>query len=333
MKKRIYILTVLLVALLWPLFSNDFNIESKRLSQMNLCFEDKQIPCRWSPDTGFGYGSPLFNYLPPLPYYLGQLFYYYTGNVNFSTGVIYLVPFLISTLFIWAFLRFIKAANVSNMLYLAFCSAILLSSNNLFSAIFLTGSFIWVTSLYLKVKSQKILIYSFTALISGILLGAFYLMPLIFEGNLIHQKLFGNSLDYLPIYASEYPNEVAKKKFQILTGVSEIYDFNQRSNNFSFKTLTKRHTIIRLSQHFFPDWQIFIDGKQAEFEYKNNSLGLMTIILGEGEHQISGRFFDTPLRIISNVISLVTFILMMIVFLYQNKFIKKWVAYYMKGIG
>ncbi|OGE43689.1 hypothetical protein A3B45_03305 [Candidatus Daviesbacteria bacterium RIFCSPLOWO2_01_FULL_39_12] len=333
MKKRIYISAILSTIFLWPLFFNDFSVESSRLSQMNLCFEDKQIPCRWSPGTGFGYGSPLFNYLPPLPYYFGQLLYYYTGNLNFSTSVIYLVPLVISAFFIWAFLRFINTVNVSNMLYLAFCTAILLSSNNLLSAVFLTVSFIWVISYYLRVKSRKILIYSFTALISGVSLCAFYLIPLIFEGNLIHQKLFATSMDYLPIYASEYPKEVAREKLQILTGTSEVYDFNQRSNNFSFKTITKRHTIIRLSQHYFPNWQIFIDGKLTEFEYKNNSLGLMTIILGEGEHQISGRFFDTPLRIISNIISAVTFILMMIVFLYQNKFIKKWVAYYKKGIG
>ncbi|OGY09757.1 MAG: hypothetical protein A2782_02880 [Candidatus Blackburnbacteria bacterium RIFCSPHIGHO2_01_FULL_43_15b] len=41
---------------------------------MDKCFADKQIPCRWSKDLGYGYGYPLFNYYPPFPYYLGQMF-------------------------------------------------------------------------------------------------------------------------------------------------------------------------------------------------------------------------------------------------------------------
>ena len=29
---------------------------------------------RWAPDLGYGYGYPLFNYSPPLAYYLGAVF-------------------------------------------------------------------------------------------------------------------------------------------------------------------------------------------------------------------------------------------------------------------
>jgi hypothetical protein len=45
-----------------------------RQLEMDKCFEDGQLPCRWTPDLGYGYGYPLFNYYPPLPYYFGHLF-------------------------------------------------------------------------------------------------------------------------------------------------------------------------------------------------------------------------------------------------------------------
>jgi hypothetical protein len=45
-----------------------------RQLQMDKCFSDLQIPCRWVPDMGYGFGFPLFNYYPPLPYLLGQPF-------------------------------------------------------------------------------------------------------------------------------------------------------------------------------------------------------------------------------------------------------------------
>jgi hypothetical protein len=40
-----------------------------RVEQMDKCIKDGQIPCRWVPDLGYGYGYPLFQYYSPFPYY------------------------------------------------------------------------------------------------------------------------------------------------------------------------------------------------------------------------------------------------------------------------
>ena len=42
--------------------------------EMEKCFQDGQFPCRWAPDLANGYGEPVFNYYPPLPYFVGQVF-------------------------------------------------------------------------------------------------------------------------------------------------------------------------------------------------------------------------------------------------------------------
>lgn len=44
-----------------------------RLNQMDKCFKDGQIPCRWIPDAGYGYGYPQFNFYAPALYYLGEV--------------------------------------------------------------------------------------------------------------------------------------------------------------------------------------------------------------------------------------------------------------------
>ena len=54
-------------------FSIHDDLQVGRLYEMDLCFRDGQIPCRWVPDMGYGYGYPLFNYYPPLPFYFGEL--------------------------------------------------------------------------------------------------------------------------------------------------------------------------------------------------------------------------------------------------------------------
>ena len=44
-----------------------------RIFELGRCLGDGQLPCRWVPDLGNGYGFPLFNYYPSLPYYAGDL--------------------------------------------------------------------------------------------------------------------------------------------------------------------------------------------------------------------------------------------------------------------
>ena len=139
--------------------------------------------------------------------------------------------------------------------------------------------------------------------------------------------------DYLPIYAKEPPAELAIVRYQILTGDTKLIDFKEGTNWINFKTETKTHSIIRLSQYYFPDWRIFVDGQETVVEYKNNSLGLMTIILGKGNHTINARLYDTPIRAISNTITITVFVLSSLLFLSQINRIKKWIGYYRKRIN
>jgi len=56
-----------------------------RQLQFEKCLKDGQIPCRWTPDLGYEYGYPLFNFYPPLPYIVGQ--FYRTIGISFMNSV------------------------------------------------------------------------------------------------------------------------------------------------------------------------------------------------------------------------------------------------------
>jgi hypothetical protein len=64
-----------------------------RIYELHRCLSDGQLPCRWVPDLGNGYGYPLFNYYPPLPYYAGNvlhgigLSYVRAVNLLFAFGL------------------------------------------------------------------------------------------------------------------------------------------------------------------------------------------------------------------------------------------------------
>ncbi len=72
-KHKEFLLGLLLtLSLLWPLmagpyFTHHDDVQVIRLYEMDKCFKDHQIPCRWVPDLGGLYGYPIFNYYAPMP--------------------------------------------------------------------------------------------------------------------------------------------------------------------------------------------------------------------------------------------------------------------------
>lgn len=55
-------------------FNMHDDLQMMRQLEMEKCFLSFQIPCRWVPDMGYGFGYPLFNFYPPLPYLVGEIF-------------------------------------------------------------------------------------------------------------------------------------------------------------------------------------------------------------------------------------------------------------------
>lgn len=561
--KEFFIGFILTLSLLWPFFAGDYfthhdDVQIIRIFEMNKCFLDHQIPCRWVPDLGGLYGYPLFNYYAPLPYYFGEIIYLITHSLLISAKLMFALSFVGSYIFMyllaskfwgklggslsaifyvfapyhaldfyvrgamgemwglmffpaifWAFIRLKEKPNIQNLLISSLFLAGLITSHNLSTMIFLPFCLIWVLLLFIKNNSRLFLIYSVLSIILGILLSSFYLFPVIVEKDLVHvdstvggyfgytehfkglRKLFierswgwGASVreipgserdglsfqigwvhllawilaivtakflwkknkwisgiiifssisillsvfmihprsvfiwkiieplkylqfpwrflmliiffisflsgsifliiknytkfiwvgllvvvvafnfsyfrpekfiqttdaelltgknwdkqikrsifDYLPIYAHEPPVELATQRYEIIIGDSEVNNFREGTNWIEFETVTKSHTILRLSQYYFPDWKINVDGKPINVEYKNNNLGLMTIILGKGNHTVEARLYDTPVRTISNIITVVTFVLSLILFLFQVGYVKKWIGYYRKRIN
>lgn len=565
---------ILTLALLWPLFVSGYfshhdNVQVIRLYEMDKCFRDAQIPCRWVPDLGMLYGYPMFNFYAPLAYYYGEIFYKLLGGVitngfimsakiMFASSLVFSYLFMyllgrklwgemggaLSAIFFsfapyhavllyvrgamgelwgvmfypaifWALLRLRESPSILNLLLLAAFSALLLLSHNLSSMIFFPILLTFAVILGINEKAEiitiiknRFLIFFTCALILGIGLAAFYVIPLIIEKNLAHvettvsgyfsytehfkglKKLvlerdwgWGSSVrevpggekdtisyqigwvhilawflslytfvklrntkpilaktiifstviiflsiflinprsepiwkfidslkylqfpwrflgliiffislisgsillvinkkylnlvwfflvilvvllnfsyfrpekffdiddkyfftgeewdrqlkrsvfDFLPIYAKEPPASLAPARYEVLTGQMQVSDFHEGTNWFNFKADTKSHTIIRLSQYYFPDWQIKVDGKVVKVDYENN-LGLMTIILGKGQHYVEARLYDTQPRIIGNKVSIVSFVVLLILGLFQIQKIRKGLLYYLRRI-
>jgi uncharacterized membrane protein len=101
-----WLILLIIIALptFWRLLGSGYfpmhdDLQVGRLYQMDLCFRDWQIPCRWVPDMGYGYGYPLFNYYPPLPYYLGEIFHLLGFSYLNSIKILFILALLFSGIF------------------------------------------------------------------------------------------------------------------------------------------------------------------------------------------------------------------------------------------
>ncbi|HUV71516.1 MAG TPA: 6-pyruvoyl-tetrahydropterin synthase-related protein [Clostridia bacterium] len=81
------------------------DLQVGRLYQMDLCVKDGQIPCRWVPDMGYSYGYPLFNYYPPFPYCLGEIFHLLGLSFIDSVKLLFIAGFLVSGVLMFLFTR------------------------------------------------------------------------------------------------------------------------------------------------------------------------------------------------------------------------------------
>jgi len=91
-------------ALLTPgYFNMHDDLQMMRQLEMEKCFKDLQIPCRWVPDMGYGFGFPLFNYYPPLPYLVGEVIRLVGFSFVDTVKLVFLISFIFSGIAMYYF--------------------------------------------------------------------------------------------------------------------------------------------------------------------------------------------------------------------------------------
>lgn len=131
--------------------------------------------------------------------------------------------------------------------------------------------------------------------------------------NLIDQEK-GSLLDYLPKTALE-PKEAAPSTPLIISGGAKITNFVNESNRFSFNATASSYSVIDVPVFDFPNWTTFINGTLSSHS-DSFPTGRIEIKLAKGEHKINGEFKNTPIRTASNLLSLVSFLVFVLLLKY-----------------
>jgi hypothetical protein len=86
-------------------FSMHDDVQVMRLFQMEKCLKDGQVPCRWVPDMGAGFGHPLYNYHPVFPYYLGALIRLTGISFLDTSKLLFFLTYLLSAIFMFILVK------------------------------------------------------------------------------------------------------------------------------------------------------------------------------------------------------------------------------------
>jgi hypothetical protein len=155
----------------------------------------------------------------------------------------------------------------------------------------------------------------------------------LFSGSLWDKQIKRSIYDYLPKSAEAPPAELATERYQIITGDVEVKDYTQGTDWIAMHFVShSERIIVRLSQYYFPNWQIRVNGQVVPIDYEN-PLGLMTVLLGKGEFYLEADLQDTPIRIMSNWLSVLGILLTIGLLISKSNIVCKACSYAFKGFG
>ncbi|MFZ2202776.1 MAG: 6-pyruvoyl-tetrahydropterin synthase-related protein [Microgenomates group bacterium] len=126
-KNNFIIIFIISLVLGWQLLRPGFytmhdDLQVMRLYQMDRCFQDGQLPCRWAPDLAQNYGQPLFNFYSAFPYYLGELIHLVGFSLIDTVKLLFLLSLLFSGYFTYLLTKELtknnQAALVAAIAYL-----------------------------------------------------------------------------------------------------------------------------------------------------------------------------------------------------------------------
>ena len=113
--------------------------------------------------------------------------------------------------------------------------------------------------------------------------------------------------EYMPKWVKVIPTTMASEKVSIINGQGMVHNLITNGNKAAFSINVSSQTQIQFNTVYFPGWNVKIDGKKVPVSY-NNDNGLIRFIVNSGIHDVNVSFGETPLRMFSDLITLISLI-------------------------
>ncbi len=108
------------------------------------------------------------------------------------------------------------------------------------------------------------------------------------------------------IWTAGDPGEPAKAQLELIGGKAKIENFKKKSTLHTFTINAQTNSQILDNTTYFPGWIAMVDGKRVPIEFQDmNHRGLITFRVPQGKHAIRLEFKESPIRLISDILSLI----------------------------
>ena len=136
------------------------------------------------------------------------------------------------------------------------------------------------------------------------------------SGKLWEEQQKAAILDYLPTTAVE-PKEPAPSIPIVRSGKVKLSNFVNKSNKWSFDAKVMEDTDLEVPVFDFPGWEVQVDNQKIPHNH-NNYVGRISFSLSPGQYSVVGKFKNTPIRLYSNIISIISLVITIGIVIYGN---------------
>lgn len=110
--------------------------------------------------------------------------------------------------------------------------------------------------------------------------------------------------EYTPKWVRQDLIEKPKPKVEFPDSQAKIAISKNISNDLEFSLETPREGTVRINTIYYPGWQVSVNDKRVKIDYENT--GLIEFPVKSGTNKIAAGFKETPMRLASDIISLVS---------------------------
>lgn len=111
--------------------------------------------------------------------------------------------------------------------------------------------------------------------------------------------------ELMPIWVNRKPRNRYEEKVNVLQGEAVTSDISFQSNTIQFQLSAKTPSTIQVNTIYFPGWKFFLNEREVPVQY-DNPAGLIELRIPEGKFHVRGKFSETPIRLMGDIISIVS---------------------------
>ena len=128
-----------------------------------------------------------------------------------------------------------------------------------------------------------------------------------------------SSNELMPLWVRKIPFQRPASKIEIVKGQGNIKNIFYNSKQIKFSINALSQSMARINTIYFPGWKAYVDKVNVPISYANE-LGVMDISIPSGDHAVHVSFGETPLRLISDTISLSSVFILLFLMVRRNKY-------------